>query len=55
MHFILGAVAKQQNQVELVRAGIVPKAIDEHEVRAGFDFGLTAILNGVMRNATPSG
>jgi TetR/AcrR family tetracycline transcriptional repressor len=50
-HFVLGAVAKQQNQAELVRASIVPNAVDEQTVLAGFEFGVEAILAGVGRVA----
>jgi TetR/AcrR family transcriptional regulator, tetracycline repressor protein len=44
-HYVLGAVAEEQNRAELVRTGIVADAPDD--VEEAFLFGLDAVLAGL--------
>ena len=45
VHFILGAVAEEQNRAELARAGI--GGYDAQDATGAFDYGITLILRGL--------
>ena len=47
IHYVLGFVAEEQNQAELVRARIVSNATDHATAEEAFRFGVKAILRGL--------
>jgi TetR/AcrR family transcriptional regulator, tetracycline repressor protein len=47
IHFVLGFVAQEQNQAELVRARILANARDPDASEEAFRFGVAAILRGL--------
>lgn len=51
IHYVLGFVAQEQNQAELIRARIVTNASDLDASEEAFRFGVTAILRGLPSQA----
>jgi TetR/AcrR family transcriptional regulator, tetracycline repressor protein len=47
IHYVLGFVAKEQNQAELIRVKVVPEEIRPYEPAEAFLFGVRAIVRGV--------
>jgi TetR/AcrR family tetracycline transcriptional repressor len=47
IHYVLGFVAVEQNQAELIRARIVTNATDHAASEEAFRFGIEAILRGL--------
>jgi TetR/AcrR family tetracycline transcriptional repressor len=47
IHYVLGFVAQEQNQAELVQARIVPETADQDAADEAFRFGVTSILRGL--------
>lgn len=46
-HYILGAVAEEQNRAELVRAGVLPAEAAERDDLESYLFGVDVILSGL--------
>jgi AcrR family transcriptional regulator len=49
VHYVLGFVAEEQNQAELVRAGVLKHVPQSAATTAAFRFGVAAILRGVAQ------
>jgi AcrR family transcriptional regulator len=47
IHYLLGFVAQEQNQAELIRAKILTRTQDPNKSEEAFRFGLAAILRGL--------
>jgi TetR/AcrR family transcriptional regulator, tetracycline repressor protein len=47
IHYVLGFVAEEQNQAELIRARIVTEATDDAASEDAFRFGVRTILRGL--------
>ena len=47
IHYVLGFVAEEQNQAELVRARIVTDLPEPQASAEAFQFGVAAILRGL--------
>lgn len=47
-HYVLGAVAEEQNYAELARAGLVPAKTPSPYTDEAFTFGVDAILHGLL-------
>ncbi|MDQ6752845.1 MAG: TetR family transcriptional regulator [Actinomycetota bacterium] len=46
-HYLLGAVAEEQTQTDLARAGLLPAGTEEESAEEAFTFGVDTILHGL--------